>query len=341
MNKRSHLLPFWIVLALSIGIFIGFFLIREKKVDGLLEKRLDEVLSIIDQNYVDEINEEELLENALVGVSKAYPNSLVLKKKALEQCKKVRKYGLVLIPYGQDFLATNIFPGSVPAILGINAGDRISSIRLGRRELKFDLVRSETKISQEIQIPDSLAFFDQDILEYGQSGSFKYLLFLSPGIDNALESLRSSENEDRILDLRYFSNYEKVSVENGDCPVSEKDSALISTKTRGLGRFILDKTNGDKDKRFFLFETDRFLVFNESYEFLEADSIPSQFVFADLPELKELSRIVCGEYLKKIFETLDSNKRNLVADPYSPYGQARIMKEIKRKGLKEAYKEII
>ena len=337
-DKGNSILPILVLGVLSLGILFGYFMLRKEKKPGAAELRLREVIALIEENYVDQVSEEILLENALVGLSKGFPEEQLVSKTAMESSDLLRKFGLITFPGDPTLRVTNIFPGSVSGILGIRIGDRIEKIRQENGGIAFTLLGRSASRNRDIIIPDSFAVFDQPVLDLSDGGKGIRFLCLSPSMNELSEHLnRNSSLESSILDLRWFSNVGVIGkdFQGFDLKV---DSIVEGPYTFGLGELV--KKHFEEGKKIYPieFETRNFTLINSG-----GKKFPKSVLNVGTEDQwgSSLSQVL--QDLWNRTSGLESLNRGNIGEleNLDPIQHFQVYKGIRKNGLKDTYKNLL
>lgn len=135
-SKRSVLLPLFLALAVICGILIGFFLPKENDIPqhSSLRSRNDKltsILNIIEANYVDSVNRNELVEASIPAMLKKLdPHSVYIPAKDLARANEPLQgnfdgIGISFITLTDTILVISTIPGGPSEKVGLQAGDKI------------------------------------------------------------------------------------------------------------------------------------------------------------------------------------------------------------------------
>lgn len=135
-SKNTFLLPFLFLTFMSAGIFIGRIISTNPATapDSGNFSKMQEIIGILDQEYVDSISRDELFEKTISDMlHELDPHSNYIRAEDLKAANEViqGKFGGVGIRFAliRDTLCvTNVVPGSPSQRVGILAGDRIIKI---------------------------------------------------------------------------------------------------------------------------------------------------------------------------------------------------------------------
>jgi carboxyl-terminal processing protease len=135
-SKRSILLPIIIALAVATGIFIGKMLPSDPDIQyhSSIKSRNDKInniLNIIEANYVDTIDRNELSESAIPAILKKLdPHSIYIPAKDLARANEPLQgnfegIGISFNMLTDTILVISTIPGGPSEKLGLLAGDKI------------------------------------------------------------------------------------------------------------------------------------------------------------------------------------------------------------------------
>ncbi|MBI3237887.1 MAG: PDZ domain-containing protein, partial [Flavobacteriia bacterium] len=149
-SKNTFLLPFLFLTFMSAGIFIGRIIssntITTSSEPGNFSK-MQEIIGILDQEYVDSIERDELFEKTISDMlHELDPHSNYIRAEDLKSVNEViqGKFGGVGIRFSiiRDTLCvTNVVPHSPSERAGVLAGDRI--IKIDKKSIAGKKVKSE------------------------------------------------------------------------------------------------------------------------------------------------------------------------------------------------------
>lgn len=149
-SKNTFLLPFLFLTFMSAGIFIGRIIssntITTSSEPGNFSK-MQEIIGILDQEYVDSIERDELFEKTISDMlHELDPHSNYIRAEDLKSANEViqGKFGGVGIRFSiiRDTLCvTNVVPHSPSERAGVLAGDRI--IKIDKKSIAGKKVKSE------------------------------------------------------------------------------------------------------------------------------------------------------------------------------------------------------
>ena len=133
-NKKTTIwLPLWITLGIAIGILIGNIFANFNSRKSLFNRgnKLEAILEYINESYVDTVDVQELVENAIPNIiSGLDPHSVYISAKDMELVGDDLEghfsgIGVQFIMQKDTVVVVSIVPGGPSAAAGIMAGDRI------------------------------------------------------------------------------------------------------------------------------------------------------------------------------------------------------------------------
>ena len=135
MTKRKASIPIFIGLAIAIGILIGStFNYKNKSVlfnSNSKEAKIKRLLNYIQYEYVDKVNTDSLLDDAIVNMLvKLDPHSVYIPKEELQRVTESMQgkfvgIGVSFLMHGDSVVVTSVIEGGPSEKAGIKAGDRI------------------------------------------------------------------------------------------------------------------------------------------------------------------------------------------------------------------------
>ena len=134
--KRNVFLPLIVGTALAIGILIGKYLPRENELPQHSNIRsrndkLNSILNIIEANYVDSVNRNNLVETAIPAILKKLdPHSVYIPAKDLARANEPLQgnfdgIGISFNMITDTILVISTIPGGPSEKLGLQPGDKI------------------------------------------------------------------------------------------------------------------------------------------------------------------------------------------------------------------------
>lgn len=135
-SKRSIFLPLLMGLTLATGVLIGKFFPADKSAPmstgfRLRNDKLNTILNIIESNYVDSVNRNELVESAIPAILKKLdPHSVYIPAKDLARANEPLQgnfdgIGISFNMYTDTILVISTIPGGPSEKVGLLAGDKI------------------------------------------------------------------------------------------------------------------------------------------------------------------------------------------------------------------------
>lgn len=137
--KNYYLIPLGLACAMAIGLGLGYFLVPhtdytagEKR--GEKYQKIQEILSVLDKRYVDDVNSERLFEETISDMlHKLDPHSNYIPARDLKLAQEgiEGKFGGVGVRFNilrDTICVTHVIPQSPSEIAGILPGDRIISV---------------------------------------------------------------------------------------------------------------------------------------------------------------------------------------------------------------------
>ncbi|MEE1183825.1 MAG: S41 family peptidase, partial [Paludibacteraceae bacterium] len=140
--KNNNLTPFWLSIAVSIGLLLGFWLTNnayQNRTSVILRSpnattsysKLNEVLQLIDQAYVDTINKPKLIEDILPAIlTDLDPHSVYIPKDEVQSMNEDLEgsfsgIGVQFNIQNDTIMIVDVITGGPSEKLGILPGDRI------------------------------------------------------------------------------------------------------------------------------------------------------------------------------------------------------------------------
>lgn len=135
MSKKNTYIPFFIGLAIALGVFIGSNLnFNNNSVlfsSNSKEAKIKKLINYINYDYVDEVDTDELLDGAITEMlSKLDPHSVYISKEDLQQVTenmqgKFVGIGVSFLMYNDSIAVNTVIKGGPSERAGLKAGDRI------------------------------------------------------------------------------------------------------------------------------------------------------------------------------------------------------------------------
>lgn len=236
-SRPNYKLPLYIAAAIAFGVFIGAQMAGSggNKADLMQSLyKLRQVMSYIENDYVDEVDTEEMVEEVIVDMlEKLDPHSAYIPAKDLDLMQSQLKGNFEGI--GVEF---NIFKDTVYVVAPLSGGP---SERLG--------IQSGDKI---IKVDDKniagIGFTNRDVVNLlrGEKGSEVVVSILRKGTDELIDfTIERDVIPQYSVDASYMVDdeigYIKVSRFSATTYMEFKES-LIQLKDKGMQKLILDLT---------------------------------------------------------------------------------------------------
>ena len=154
-SRKSRFIPIYVAIGIVFGILIGNFYANQYSGKSLSiinasGNKLNDLLHIIDDQYVDTVDMVDLVENALPQILKELdPHSVYISKESVEASMQDLKgsfsgVGIQFYTYKDTVCVVQVIPGGPSESAGLQAGDRI--VRIDDEEYVGDaVVDAETK----------------------------------------------------------------------------------------------------------------------------------------------------------------------------------------------------
>lgn len=159
-NKFNYLVPISLAVFLAIGLWLGKTLSGGNNLSfssGMSEsksEKIQEIINILDNNYVDDINGEKIFEKAIGDMLHDLdPHSNYIPAKDLKAVNesiegKFGGIGVRFFVIRDTICVTNVIPNSPSEIAGLKAGDKIIKIekeKVAGKKLSNDKIMSKLK----------------------------------------------------------------------------------------------------------------------------------------------------------------------------------------------------
>jgi len=135
MNKRNAYLPLFFGIAVAAGIFIGsIFNFKNKSIlfsSNTNEAKIKRLINFIQYDYVDKVNTDSLLDDAITTMlAKLDPHSVYIPKEELQRVTesmqgKFAGIGVSFLMHDDSVAVSGVIKGGPSEKAGIKAGDRI------------------------------------------------------------------------------------------------------------------------------------------------------------------------------------------------------------------------
>ena len=139
MNKKNRFMPLWLAVCVVIGIFIGTFFANRFSGNRLSiinsgSNKLNDLLHIVDDQYVDTVNVDDLVEKAMPTIlSELDPHSVYISQKDVQQANDDLKgsffgVGIEFTIRKDTIHVQNVISNGPSERAGLLAGDKIVEI---------------------------------------------------------------------------------------------------------------------------------------------------------------------------------------------------------------------
>lgn len=131
--KHNYWLPLVMSLLFALGIWIGSILPERKSTSADVQK-LEDILTIIDKNYVDKVQKDSIFEVTITDMlHKLDPHSNYIAAKDMKQVResidgKFAGIGVRFMLLQDTICITNVLPNSPSQRAGVKAGDKILKV---------------------------------------------------------------------------------------------------------------------------------------------------------------------------------------------------------------------
>ncbi len=233
MQKRKYLIPIFLML-ISIGVLIGMKVNTASSGDDIFEnvKKFNDALTLVQKNYVEDVNTEKLTEAAIRGMlSELDPHSVYINADQLKRVNEDFQGSFEGIGVEFDIVNDTItivtpISGGPSEALGIQAGDKIvkidgiSAIKMSREDVPKKLRGAKgTKVNVSIYragTPNLLEFeitrdkiplysVDASFMVNNEVGYVRVTRFSATTYDEfakAMRELKANGMKKLVLDLR-------------------------------------------------------------------------------------------------------------------------------------------
>jgi carboxyl-terminal processing protease len=272
-SKKSILLPLLLGVALAIGVLIGRYLPGQDEQPGNSNIRsrndkLNSILNIVESNYVDSVNRNDLVDAAIPAILKKLdPHSIYIPAKDLARANEPLQgnfdgIGISFNMLTDTILIISTIPGGPSEKLGLQAGDKIlyvnDSLVAGKRisdekvmsllkgprgtVVKVKILRNGFKELLPFEITrDKIPMFSIDV-DYMVNNTIGYIrinTFAMTTFDDfmkGLQELKSQGMTSLILDLRGNSGGIMEAAIQVANQFLKKDQLIVYTKGRSQPR---------------------------------------------------------------------------------------------------------
>ena len=180
IKRNNRFIPLYVALGILLGIFVGSFYANmySRKSLSIINSsgnKLYDLLYIIDDQYVDTVNIDNLVERALPEVLKGLdPHSVYIDKEQAEQVMaelngSFSGIGVQFIQFKDTVMITNIIKGGPSENLNLQPGDRIlaaDGVSLIGKDITTDFImkrlkgKAGTNVTLTIKRPNQSQTFD-------------------------------------------------------------------------------------------------------------------------------------------------------------------------------------
>ena len=200
-SKKSRFIPIYVALGIVFGILIGNFYANQYSGKSLSiinasGNKLNDLLHIIDDQYVDTVDMVDLVENALPQILRELdPHSVYISQEAVEASMQDLKgsfsgVGIQFYTYRDTVCVVQVIPGGPSESAGLQAGDRI--VRIDDEEYVGDSVVVDTETKKKLK---------------GETGSTVKLGIVRPGEEKELTfSIIRGSVPIKTVDAAYMLN---------------------------------------------------------------------------------------------------------------------------------------
>lgn len=237
-SKKSRFIPLYVSLGIVFGILVGNFYANQYSGKSLSiinasGNKLNDLLHIIDDQYVDTVNVADLVEKALPQImSELDPHSVYVSASEVEESMQDLKgsfsgIGVQFFPYRDTICVVNVIPGGPSERAGLKAGDRI------------------VRIDGELYVGDKIVNNDTTKKRLkGTTGTTVQLGIVRPGEDKELSySIIRGDVPVKTVDAAYMVNdstgYIRIT-SFGDTTYPEFLAALAKLNGYDFQHIILD-----------------------------------------------------------------------------------------------------
>lgn len=207
-SKKVNFIPIYVAVGIVLGILVGNFYANQYSGKSLsiinaTGNKLNDLLHIIDDQYVDTVDMAQIVEKALPQILRELdPHSVYISKADVEASMQDLKgsfsgIGIQFYPYRDTVCVVQVIPGGPSEKTGLLAGDRI--VRVDGQEYVGEVVQDNEETKRRLK---------------GETGSVVTLGVLRPG-----------ETKERSF-----------SIVRGDVPVKTVDASYMLNDTVGYIR---------------------------------------------------------------------------------------------------------
>ena len=237
-SKKSRFTPIYVALGIVFGILVGNFYANQYSGKNLSVinasgNKLNDLLYIIDDQYVDTVDMAGLVENALPQILRELdPHSVYISPKDVEASMQDLKgsfsgIGVQFFPYHDTVCVVQVIPGGPSERAGLQAGDRI--VRVDGEEYVGEKVTNNDETKKRLK---------------GKEGSSVNLGIVRPGVETEMSfTIVRGDVPVKTIDAAYMLNdstgYIRIT-SFGDTTYPEFLAALAKLNSYDFQNIILD-----------------------------------------------------------------------------------------------------
>ena len=237
-SKKSRFTPIYVALGIVFGILVGNFYANQYSGKNLSVinasgNKLNDLLYIIDDQYVDTVDMAGLVENALPQILRELdPHSVYISPKDVEASMQDLKgsfsgIGVQFFPYHDTVCVVQVIPGGPSERAGLQAGDRI--VRVNGEEYVGEKVANNDETKKRLK---------------GKEGSSVRLGIVRPGVEKEMNfTIVRGDVPVKTIDAAYMLNdstgYIRIT-SFGDTTYPEFLAALAKLNSYDFQNVILD-----------------------------------------------------------------------------------------------------
>jgi carboxyl-terminal processing protease len=290
-TSRNKYLPIVFSLILIAGVLLGLLLsgtLQSRKLMNFKQKgynKINDVINLVSQNYVDTLTEDKLQEKAITGLLENLdPHSVYIPNEVVEETNEplmgnFEGIGVQFRIQNDSIMVVNTVSGGPSEKVGLRAGDRI--------------VKVDGKNVANIGIKDT------DVLKKlkGKKGSIVKVSIFRRGISHLLEfSIIRDVIPTYSIDIAYMvdkqTGYIKLSKFSATTN-KEFSHALVKLNQEGMKKLILDlRGNGGGFLQTAIDVADQFLADKELIVYTEGKNRPKEYAFATNKGIAESKALV-------------------------------------------------
>ena len=237
-SKKSRFTPIYVAIGIVFGILVGNFYANQYSGKNLSVinasgNKLNDLLYIIDDQYVDTVDMAGLVENALPQILRELdPHSVYISPKDVEATMQDLKgsfsgIGVQFFPYHDTVCVVQVIPGGPSESAGLQAGDRI--VRVDGKEYVGEQVANNEETKKRLK---------------GKAGSAVKLGIVRPGVEGEMDfTIVRGDVPVKTIDAAYMLNdstgYIRIT-SFGDTTYPEFLAALAKLNSYDFQNVVLD-----------------------------------------------------------------------------------------------------